>query len=392
MIKRALASKLKAMAGKFPVVAVTGPRQSGKTTLVKSVFVGYRYVSLENPDTRAFASSDPRGFLATYPAPVIFDEIQRVPSLLSYIQGIVDSTGRNGLYILTGSNNLMLLESVSQTLAGRVALLTLLPFSSAELAAARRLPTGLDSVLFSGGYPRLYADKQSPEDLFSSYVATYVERDIRSIIQVTDLDRFQLFLKMCAARCGQLVNYSGLGNDCGINHGTAKAWLSLLQTCYIAYLVPPYFENLGKRLMKSPKLYFYDTGLLCYLLGVRKAADLATHPMRGFIFESWMFSELMKGRFNRGSQSNLYFWRDHVGNEVDCVIDRGGKKAILEAKSAVTLSSDQFHGLRYFKKISGGKDLEPMLVYAGADSQRRTDAEVLGWKDFALRAAGELTA
>ncbi|MBU1182526.1 MAG: ATP-binding protein [Proteobacteria bacterium] len=390
MIKRSLEAKLKALAEKSPVIAVTGPRQSGKTTLVRAAFAGYKYVSLENLDTREFALADPRLFLSKYPAPAIFDEIQRAPSLLSYIQTIVDEAGRNGMYILTGSNNLMLLEGVSQSLAGRVALLNLLPFSAGELAAGRHLPATLEENLFKGGYPRVYDKKLTPEEFYSGYVATYVERDIRQILKVTDLHKFQIFLKMCAARCGQLVNLSALGNDCGINHATAKAWLSVLQTCYIAHLLPPHFENMGKRLMKSPKLYFYDTGLLCHLLGIQKAEELAVHPMRGYIFESWALGELLKNLFNRGRHSNLYFWRDHVGHEVDCLVDDGLKMTAIEIKSAVTLSEEQFKGLKYFKELAGKKHVDNVLVYAGKESMRRTSAEVAAWRTFGIQLAGEL--
>lgn len=391
MIKRTLEKKLKALAKKSPVVTVTGPRQSGKTTLVRATFPKYKYVSLENLDTREFAVSDPRLFLSKYPSPVIFDEIQRAPSLLSYIQTIVDEEKREGMYILTGSNNLMLLESVSQSLAGRVALLNLLPFSAEELAKERRLPSSLEENLFRGGYPRLYNKKLSPEEFFSEYVSTYVERDIRQILKVSDLHKFQIFLKMCAARCGQLINLSSLGNDCGINHGTAKAWLSILQTCYIAYLLPPHFQNMGKRLMKSPKLYFYDTGLLCHLLGIQNSKELTVHPMRGYIFESWVLGELMKNLFNNGRRNNLYFWRDHVGHEVDCLIDNGfNKMTAIEIKSSVTLYEEQLKGLKYFKTLATKKSVNNFLIYAGQESMKRTSAETIDWKTFGTKTAGKL--
>ncbi len=391
MIKRTLEKKLKTLAKKSPVVAVTGPRQSGKTTLVRAAFPKYAYVSLENLDTREFAISDPRLFLSKYSAPVIFDEIQRAPSLLSYIQTIVDEKRREGMYILTGSNNLMLLESVSQSLAGRVALLNLLPFSTEELAKARRLPSSLEENLFIGGYPRLYNKKLTPEEFFSGYVATYVERDIRQILKVSNLHKFQIFLKMCAARCGQLVNLSSLANDCGINHGTVKAWLSILQTCYIAYFLPPHFQNMGKRLMKSPKLYFYDTGLLCHLLGIQKSKELIVHPMRGYIFESWVLGELMKNMFNNGRRNNLYFWRDHVGHEVDCLIDNGLKMTAIEIKSAATLYNDQFKGLKYFKTLAKKKTVNNFLIYAGKESMKMTHAEAIDWKTFGIKTAAKLT-
>ena len=374
--------RLRALAGKFPVAAVTGPRQSGKTTLVRKTFPKYAYVSLENMDIRNFAVRDPRGFFSTYPAPVILDEIQRAPSLLSYMQTLVDETGKCGQYVLTGSNNLMLLESISQSLAGRVALLHLLPFSFGELSSGGKAPDTVEKMMFLGGYPRLYDKNLTPEEFYGNYVATYVERDIRQIIRVTDLDRFQRFLKMCAARSGQIINLSSLGNDCGINHGTAKAWLSILQACYIAHLLSPHHENFGKRLMKNPKLYFYDTGLLCHLLGIGKAADLAYHPNRGHIFETWVISELLKSRFNAGLRSNLYFWRDHVGHEIDCLMENGRTLTAVEIKSGLTLADDHFEGLDYFRKLAGKKCPACRLIYAGSESQTRRDSHVVDWRTF----------
>lgn len=383
-------ARLLDLAGKFPVVAVTGPRQSGKTTLVRGAFPNLAYVSLEGPDIREFAANDPRLFLERHAAPVILDEIQRVPSLLSYIQTIVDESKRSGSYVLTGSNNLMLLESVSQTLAGRAALLHLLPLSFREIHAAGKAPATLEDAMFLGSYPALYAKGLSPEELYANYIATYVERDVRRLLQVADLDRFQRFLKMCAARCGQLVNLSGLGNDCGINHGTARSWLSLLETCYIIHRLPPHFENLGKRLMKSPKLYFHDTGLLCHLLGVQRASDLAVHPLRGFLFENWVLGEMLRERFNDGRRSNLYFWRDHVGHEVDCLIDGGLAAAAVEIKSGRTLTEDHFEGLRYYRKLAGEKCSGSWLVYAGAGPQSRGAGKAVDWKGFGLETAREL--
>ncbi len=392
ILERTMASRLIKLARKFPVVTVTGPRQSGKTTLVHGVFKDYKYVSLENPDVREFAMSDPRLFLSRHTPPVILDEVQRVPGLLSYIQTIVDESGRDGMYILTGSNNLMLLENVSQSLAGRTALLNLLPFSFEEIASGHLKSVSLEETLFTGSYPRIYAKGLRPDEFYGNYIATYVERDVRRIIKVTDLDKFQRFLKMCAARCGQLINLSSLGNDCGINHSTAKAWLSLLETCYIIYQLQPHFENLGKRLMKSPKLYFLDTGLLCYLLGIQKHDELVSHPMRGHIFETWVLNELLKSRFNSGLRSNLYFWRDHVGHEVDCIIDNGSALKAIEVKSGTTLAEDHFEGLNYFKKLAKEKAAQTWLIYAGADSHQRSAGNVADWRSFGLKTVHSLTA
>ncbi|MCK4818083.1 ATP-binding protein, partial [bacterium] len=300
MFQRIISHKLKQLVTQYPVVAITGPRQSGKTTLVKYVFPERPYISLEDPDIREFASTDPRGFLSTYPVGAILDEIQRAPELFSYLQTRVDETGREGLYILTGSFNLGLMEGISQSLAGRVALLNLLPFSLLELAQASQEPETLQDLLFAGLYPRIHDKKISPHEWYANYVSTYLERDVRMVTKVTDLGRFQLFIRMCAARSGQIVNLSALGDDCGITHNTARAWLSVLQAGFIVFLLRPHHKNFNKRLVKRPKLYFYDSGLLCYLLGIDIPQSLAIHAFRGQIFETWVVGELLKGRFNRG--------------------------------------------------------------------------------------------
>lgn len=382
MIKRKLFSKLESLAGQYPVVSLTGPRQSGKTTLVKAAFKDWGYVSLEEPDVREFASKDPRGFIEAYPRRFVLDEIQRAPDLFSYIQTHVDDLGEQGIYILTGSSNFGLLEGISQSLAGRVAILELLPFSFSELEQAGRLPGSIEEFMFTGTYPRIYDMNLEPSQWYSNYVATYLERDVRRIKNVTDLSLFQQFLKMCAARSGQILNLSSLGNDCGITHNTAKSWLSILQAGYIVYLLRPHFRNFNKRLIKSPKLYFYDSGLVSYLLGISSPDILKIHSHRGALFESWVVSELLKGRMNRGLKENIYFWRDNVGHEIDCVAERGDRLLPIEIKSGKTISADFFKGLKFYTALSQDTAVQPTVVYAGAMDQPRKDGNVLSWKSF----------
>jgi len=382
MIKRNLSSKLKKLAGQYPVVTVTGPRQSGKTTLVKSVFPKWTYLSLEDPDVRDFALTDPRGFIAAYPEGAILDEAQRAPDLFSYIQTHVDEIGREGVYVLTGSFNFGLMEGISQSLAGRVAVLELLPFSFSELEKAGRLPGTIEDFMFIGGYPRIYDKNLEPREWYANYVTTYLEKDVRQIKNVTDLSAFQRFLKMCASRSGQLLNLSSLGDDCGITHNTAKSWLSVLEAGYIAYLLRPHYKNFNKRLTKSPKLYFYDPGLLSYLLGVSSPKILATHASKGHIFETWVIAELLKGRMNRGLKENIYFWRDNAGHEIDCIIDQGDTLVPIEIKSGKTVSQDYFKGLRFWEKISKTAGSNMFVVYAGLMDQARKEGNVLSWKSF----------
>jgi len=382
MIERNLSSKLIGLSEQYPVVTVTGPRQSGKTTLVKAAFPKWAYVSLEEPDVWEFALTDPRGFIEAYPEGVILDEAQRAPDLFSYIQTHVDEIGKEGVYILTGSFNFGLMEGISQSLAGRVAILELLPFSFSELEQAGRLPGTIEEVMFTGAYPRIYDQNLEPSEWYSNYVTTYLERDVRQIKNVADLSIFQRFLKMCAARSGQILNLSSLGDDCGITHNTAKSWLSVLEASYIAYLLRPHYRNFNKRLVKSPKLYFYDSGLLAYLLGVSASDVLNTHASRGHIFETWVVTELLKGRMNRGLRANVYFWRDNSGHEVDCIIDQGDNLMPIEIKSGKTVSKDFFKGLRYWSKISKIAGSQSIVVYAGLMDQTRNEGNVLGWKSF----------
>ncbi|MBI4838660.1 MAG: ATP-binding protein, partial [Nitrospirae bacterium] len=325
MLKRAAAKTLLSLAKAFPVVAITGPRQSGKTTLARSVFAHKKYVSLEDPDQLEFVRQDPRGFLSRFPDGALIDEAQRCPQLFSFLQTRVDAEKKRGLFVLTGSQQFGLLSGITQTLAGRVGLLQLMPFSLAELKENGKKPKGLDEILLKGLYPPLHDRKISPGMWYANYVLTYIERDVRQLLSVKELSTFQRFVRMCAARTGQILNLTSLGNDCGITHNTAKAWLSVLEASYLVFLLYPHHRNFGKRLVKSPKLYFYDTGLAAWLLNIQDAGHLSVHPARSSLFESLVVSELLKARFNRGLVSNLFFWRDNTGIEVDIVAEKGDR-------------------------------------------------------------------
>lgn len=379
LIPRHAEAALLRLAGEYPVVAVTGPRQSGKTTLVRKVFPDRPYVSLEDLDEREFATVDPRGFLGRYPDGAILDEVQRCPALFSYLQTRVDQARRKGLFILTGSQQFNLVSGIAQSLAGRVALIPLLPFALTELQAAKVAPKNLSDLLFKGLYPPVYDGHRQPGIWYGNYVRTYIERDVRQIINVRDLAVFQRFVRMCAGRTGQLTNLSELANDCGITHNTAKAWLSVLEASYILHLLQPHHRNFNKRLVKTPKLYFCDTGLASWLLGIQSAAQLDTHPQRGALFETWVVGELLKIRYNRGLESNLYFWRDRSGNEVDVLIERGNKLAPVEIKAGQTVSQDYFRNLDYWKKVAGKASGKSWLVYGGGKGQPRHEHCVVPW-------------
>jgi len=398
MLKRTLEKKLKEAAKQYPVVTLTGPRQSGKTTLVRMTFSDCDYVSLEEPDHRAFALEDPRGFLSQFPEKVILDEIQRAPDLFSYIQTIVDTKNISGQFILTGSQNFLLLQKISQSLAGRCAVLHLLPFTLSELrqrrslsidAIGRRLPgknrflkEELPSVLFKGFYPRIHDKNLNPVDWVGYYYQTYIERDVRDVVNVGDLESFSRFVRLCAGRNGQLLNLSSLANDCGITHTTSKRWISILEASFIVFLLRPHFKNFGKRLIKSPKLYFLDTGLLSYLLRIRSKVDLRIHALYGSIFESYVISELLKNYMNRGKEHPFYFWRDSTGNEIDVLIDEGDKLLPIEIKAGQTITKDFFKGIRFWKKLSNDIDQRAALIYGGDQAYIRSDAYVYPWSVF----------
>jgi predicted AAA+ superfamily ATPase len=379
MIPRAAASTLQRLAQGFPVLVLTGPRQSGKTTLAKSVFSDKTYISLENPDERAFALQDPKRFLQRFPQGAVLDEVQRCPELLSWLQAWVDERGIMGDFVLTGSSQFDLMVGVTQTLAGRVGRVELLPLCADEMATSQKAPADLNTALFQGCYPALYDRDVSPPDWFANYISTYIERDVRQLVAVRNLTQFQTFVKMCAARSGQLLNLTSLGADCGISSVTAKQWLSVLEASYIVSLLQPLHRNFGKRLVKAPKLYFCDVGLAAWLLGIRDATSLDTHAARGALFETYVVSELMKQRLNAGQPRDLYFWRDSAGNEVDVVIESAQGLQAIEIKSGSTFASDWTDGLKKWQKFAGDESIQPSLVYGGTDSHEREGVQVWGW-------------
>lgn len=382
MIKRNAEELARTLARGFPIVAFTGPRQSGKTTLARALFPEHAYVSLEDPVEREFALRDPRGFLARFPEGAVIDEAQRCPDLFSYLQGLVDTRRRMGDFILTGSQQFGLRSGISQSLAGRVGLVQLLPFALAELRAAGRMPQSLDAVLWQGGFPPLYDRELRPHLWFPNYVATYVERDVRQLLAVRDIDLFQRFVKLCAARTGQLLNLSSLAVDCGISHTAAREWLTVLEASYLVMRLPPYFRNFGKRLVKTPKLYFLDVGLAAWLLGIRDADTLNTHALRGALFETWVVTELVKERFNAGQPADLYFWRDNIGHEVDVVFESQGRLQPVEIKSGATFVTEWLAGVRRWLAMAGEDALPPRIVYGGDDSYVREGVQVQSWRSF----------
>ena len=379
MILRTAQTTLERLAKGFPVVAITGPRQSGKTTLARHCFPSKPYITLENPDEREFAEQDPQRFLARFPNGAILDEAQRCPALFSWLQGWVDERQIMGDFVVTGSAQFELLAGMTQSLAGRIGRVELLPLSGAELAASGQLPELLDSYLLTGAYPALYARELSPADWFANYIATYLERDVRQLTAVRDLSLFQRFVKMCAARSGQLLNLAALGNDCGVSGVTARQWLSVLEASYLVKCLQPYHQNFGKRLVKTPKLYFLDCGLMAWLLGIRDAESLGTHSARGALFETWVVSELIKQRFNDGAPSDLYFWRDSAGHEVDVVWETPEGLQSLEIKSGATFASDWLDSLHQWMKLSG-TPCRPKLIFGGATSYARENVDVIGWR------------
>jgi len=382
MIPRTAAETLRRLAAGFPVVVVTGPRQSGKTTLARSTFPDRAYASLENPNERAFADEDPVGFLERFPQGAVFDEIQHCPQLLSYLQTRVDREQVMGRFVLTGSQNFGLMSGITQSLAGRAGILQLLPFSLGELRNAGRLTGGLDDMLYRGLYPPLYDRTVDVATWFASYIATYLERDVRQVAAIQDFGVFQRFVRLCAARTGQLLNLSAVANDCGIAQGTARNWLGVLQASYVAFLLPPHHRNFGKRLVKTPKLYFHDTGLAAALLNVQGTDHMAVHPARGALFETLIVNEILKARFNSALGSNLFFWRDNVGNEVDLLREQGPVLEAIEIKSGQTLQDEQFTGLRRWTALAGQAAGPASLVYGGTETYVRSGVRVIAWRDL----------
>lgn len=380
MIHREIGNVLVKMAGKMPVISITGPRQSGKTTLARMCFPEYNYVNLENPDMYEAAKDDPRLFLSQFKKGIIIDEVQRLPSLFSYIQTISDERNKPGEFILTGSENFLLSEKISQSLAGRVFVSHLLPLSISELERADLVKTeDVDATLFHGFYPRIHKMDIEPEMFFPSYIHTYVERDVRQIVNVSNLFLFQKFLRIAAGRVGQLINYNNIANEVGVDLKTVKSWFSILESSFIVFFLPPHFENFSKRIIKTPKLYFHDIGLACSLLGIRKKEELTSHWSKGALFENMIIADLMKGFLNQGKRPSLYFWRDSAGNEVDCLIDTGSEIKCVEIKSGTTISSDFFKGLKYYRKLN--PKAAPFLIYGGVANSIQSNAAIFGWRN-----------
>lgn len=377
LINRTVEPVLHDLAGKYPVVTITGPRQSGKTTLCRQVFDRKPYANLESPDVRQFAVDDPRGFLAQFPDGAVLDEIQRAPELASYLQPMVDSDQREGRFILTGSQQFEVSNTINQSLAGRSALVRLLPFSIGEIQSGFTLPD-IDGLLYHGFYPRVWDKQLHPTQALGDYFETYIERDLRQIVTIKDLNLFQRFMKLCAGRVGGLLNVSSLANDAGVSHTTARAWLSVLEASYIIFLLQPYHSNISKRLVKSPKLFFYDVGLAAFLLGIENTTQISRDPLRGSLFENMVVAEALKYRFNHGRRSNLYFYRDSKGNEVDLLFVNGPDLFPVEIKAGMTITRDYFKGLDHIKKVFADRMPEGSgLVYGGGEAQQRTGVSIV---------------
>lgn len=386
MIARFAAGRLLRLLKGFPVVTVTGPRQSGKTTLVRALLPDRPYVSLESPAQREFARQQPAEFLRQFPQGAVIDEAQHAPELFSEMQGVVDSAGRMGLFVLTGAQNLSLLSRVTQSLAGRTALVELMPLSIGELRAAGRLDANYASHLVKGFFPAIYARDLEPHEWLQAYLVTYAERDARQLAAIQDLGAFQRFLKLVAGRTGQLLNMRSLGSDAGVSDKTVKHWLSILETCYLIHYVRPHSAHFGKRLIKMPKLYMTDVGLAAALIGIQSERQVTAHPLRGALFETLIVNELLKARCNAGLREPLYFWRDNIGTEVDVVLERGNDIAAIEIKSGPTVASDAFGALAKWRKYATERGhfgaIHPALVYGGDTRFTRDGVDVMPWSDL----------
>ena len=386
MIERILQPHLADLATRYPILTLTGPRQSGKTTLSRMTFPDLPYVSLENPSNRQFAEEDPVAFLDRYAAGAVFDEVQRVPTIFSYLQGMVDEDPRPGRFVLTGSENLALTEGSTQSLAGRTTLTELLPLSLGEIRRFPEPPDALERIVWQGGYPRIYERALPAHEWLTDYTATYLERDVRRLVNVGDLLLFQTFLRLAAGRTGQLLNLSSLANDCGISQPTARSWLSVLEASYIVFRLPPFFANLGKRLIKSPKLYFYDTGLAATLLDIESPEQLATHPLRGALFESWVVSEVVKSFLHRGRRPRLSFYRERSRVEIDLVLERGEELTLVEMKSGKTASGSFFSAFEELAATLEDRQTpriaRRVVVYGGDETQERSRGTLLSWREM----------
>ncbi len=376
MVRREASVTLIRLATQFKAVAVIGPRQSGKTTLVRHTFGHKPYVSLENPDTLQFAMEDPRGFLYQFPNGAILDEAQRAPHLFSYLQQILDEHTEPGLFIITGSNNFLLQENISQSLAGRIAYLNLLPFSLNELADTGNW--NLNELLFKGAYPPIYDQKVETSNWYNNYIRTYIERDVRQLKNINNLYTFERFIKLCAGRIGQLLNMSNLAIETGVDHKTISSWMGILESSFIIYRLQPHHRNFNKRIVKMPKLYFYDTGLASTLLGIQNEQQIDTNPYRGSLFENFVITELIKTRFNKAKQPDVYFWRDNTGHEIDAIVENANTLFPIEIKSGKTITSDYFKGLSFWNKVSGQSG--GAVIYGGDQYQKRSnEIEVFPW-------------
>lgn len=382
MIERNIEKKLTHLASKFPIVTLTGIRQCGKSTLLRNCFDDYRYVSLEDIDIRQMAQSDPRGFLQNFPSKTIIDEAQYAPELFSYLQTKVDEVNDTGMYILSGSHNFLLLESVSQSLAGRTAVLRLAPLSVSELTKAKKLPANINEWLFTGGFPRIYDKEIAPTDYFPSYIQTYIERDVRMLKNIGNLSAFTMFIKLCAARIGQLLNIQSIATECGITVNTANSWLSILETSYVVFLLKPYYRNFNKRLVKTPKLYFFDTGLAASLLGMTNSEQIGLHYMRGELFENMVIVEKAKSYYANGLEPQMYFWRDSNQNEVDLLTENGTELHAYEIKSSATMNNDHFKGLKRFAAVANLPVENQTVIYGGDTSMSTMQGNYLSWKEL----------
>jgi predicted AAA+ superfamily ATPase len=381
MINRDAQIKLIELSKSFKAIAVIGPRQAGKTTLVKTTFPNKPYYSLENLDTRNFAIEDPRGFLASMPNGAILDEVQRVPHLFSYLQEILDNSSEKGQFILTGSNNFLLQETISQSLAGRVAYLNLLPFTANELKSGNLLPQTDEEILFNGFYPPIYDQNINPTDWMPNYIKTYIERDVRQIKNITDLLVFEKFMRVLAGRTGQELNLSAICNEVDVNLKTIQSWIGILENSFIIYLLKPYHQNYNKTIVKRPKIYFYDTGLVCSFLRISNASQLENHPLKGAIFETMVVIELIKKFTNKGITAPLFYWRDKTGHEIDVIIEKNEKLIPIEIKSGKTINTDFFKHLKYWNNLS--KNDNALIIYSGNQEQERSDGTMItNWRNI----------
>ncbi|MBI9055947.1 MAG: ATP-binding protein [Bacteroidales bacterium] len=379
MIDRQIEKELQILKNEFPIIAILGPRQSGKTTLAQKVFSKYEYVSFEDYDVYEFAENDPRGFLSRYNENVIFDEIQRNPKIISYLQTHVDKMKKNGTIVITGSHNFLLMEQISQSLAGRVGITKLLPFSINEII---EVENDKNELLFKGFYPRIYDQGIRPEVFYKNYIATYVEKDIRQISKVMKLDVFIKFMRILAGRTGQELNLKSIGEDCGVSHNTIQEWISILEASFIIFRLKPYHKNYNKRLVKTPKIYFTDTGLVCNLLGIRKKEELDYHFLKGNIFETFIINEVLKLNYNLGERFELYYWRDNHKKEIDLIVDFGLKQYGIEIKSSETINEKYFDGLKYWRELTNIDNGNMYLIYGGEENLIRNEMNVVSWNNI----------